>query len=430
MRLYAWLFLCFGPLAAPLAWSAAMVPLTLPAGFSATVVGAELGNLRHVVVTDDGIIYASLRRKQSGNALVALRDLDGDHEADDIRYFGQYEGLGTGLELHDGYLYYSSNAAVYRQQLRPGELLPVGPREVIATGFPTARGHDVRSMAFDGAGRMFVNFGAPSNACQDPQRTPGAPGQAPCPELERTGGIWVFEDATLGQDQMADGERFATGLRHTMAIDWHEPTGALFGVVHGRDQLDTLWPEFYTDQQNADLPGEEFHRFYAGFDGGWPYTYWDGLEGVRRVAPEYGGDGRKRPEAGLYADPLLAFPAHWAPNDMIFYTGTAFPERYRGGVFVAFHGSWNRAPYPQLGYKIAFIPMDPEGNVTGPFEEFMIGFGGTEPVTTPRNAAHRPCGVAMTPDGALIVVDSQRGYVWRVDYTAPAGEEVAHAADR
>ena len=94
------------------------------------------------------------------------------------------------------------------------------------------------------------------------------------------------------------------------------------------------------------------------------------------LAPEYGGDNQKRAEPGKYPDPVVAFPAHWAPMQMTFYAAQQFPAKYRGGAFVAFHGSWNRAPRPQKGYNVAFVPFDDKGMPAGGYETFASGFPG------------------------------------------------------
>jgi glucose/arabinose dehydrogenase len=128
----------------------------------------------------------------------------------------------------------------------------------------------------------------------------------------------------------------------------------------------------------------------------------------------------------------MAFPGHWAPNDLLFYTGNAFPARYRNGAFVCFHGSWNRAPLKQGGYFVAFIPMDKAGRPAGPYEVFAENFAGVnEPgvpgktadagkpdLASPNDAKHRPMGLAQGPDGSLYISDSVKGTVWRVVYTA------------
>ena len=111
----------------------------------------------------------------------------------------------------------------------------------------------------------------------------------------------------------------------------------------------------------------------------------------------------------------MAYPAHWAPNDLLFYSGKNFPARYQDGAFIAFHGSWNRAPEPQAGYKVVFQPMK-DGKPSGAYEVFADGFAGEMKDNSPRNAQYRPVGLAVGPDGSLYVSDSQKGRVWRISY--------------
>jgi glucose/arabinose dehydrogenase len=260
--------------------------------------------------------------------------------------------------------------------------------------------------------------GAPSNSCQEQDRQPGSQGRTPCPLLEKYGGVWVF-DGNKPNQQTGDGRRFATGMRNAVALEWNVKQKGLYSVIHGRDSLDTLFPALYTAEDNATRTAEEFHLIVDGGDYGWPYTFWDNTLRQRMLAPEYGGDGKKtaaqaKPEAS-YPDPLVAFPAHWAPNDLVFYTGKSFPARYRDGAFVAFHGSWNRAPEPQAGYKVVFQPFK-NGKPAGAYEEFVDGFAGELKDNNPRNARYRPVGLAVGPEGALYIADSQKGRIWRVSH--------------
>ncbi len=110
----------------------------------------------------------------------------------------------------------------------------------------------------------------------------------------------------------------------------------------------------------------------------------------------------------------MAFPGHWAPDGLLFYTGEMFPESYRGGAFIAFHGSWNRAPLPQGGYKVVFVPFAGD-EPAGSYEVFADGFAGEN--VGPRSALHRPMGLAQGPDGSLYITDDRRGRIWRVFYT-------------
>ena len=133
------------------------------------------------------------------------------------------------------------------------------------------------------------------------------------------------------------------------------------------------------------------------------------------MAPEYGGDGDKVGRCDQYDDPIMAFPAHWAPNDLLFYTHDKFPDEYQGGALIAFHGSWNRAPLPQQGYKVVFVPFD-NTLPAGDWQVFANGFAGQETFYSTRDAQFRPMGLAQGPNGELYITDSQIGRVWRVTY--------------
>lgn len=146
----------------------------------------------------------------------------------------------------------------------------------------------------------------------------------------------------------------------------------------------------------------------------WPYTYYDPFLKKIIQAPEYGGDGKKGPDK-QYLEPTMAFPAHMAPDGLLFYTGTMFPEKYKNGAFIAFHGSWNRAPEPQKGAFVAFVPFK-DGKPSGDWEIFADDFAGTNGYTSPGKAKHRPCGLAQGPDGALYVSDDQGGTIYKIVY--------------
>jgi glucose/arabinose dehydrogenase len=381
--------------------------LTLAPGFAATVVQEGLGSGRHLAITDKGDIYLAAR-----DGLVAMRDKDGDGKVDESAKFGDVKG--TGIQLFKSWLYVSDNVGVYRYPLRKGALGPAGPKETVVAGFPMERQHADKTFALDKKGTLYVNVGAPSNSCQEKDRQEGSLGRNPCPILEKYGGVWVFDGTRLDQTP-ANGRRFATGIRNAVALEWDEGQDALYSAIHGRDSIDILFPTLYNAADNATRQAEEFHKITDGGDYGWPYTFFDTKLGKRVVAPEYGGDAKKEPEAGKYPDPLVAFPAHWAPNDIVFYSGKNFPAKYRDGAFIAFHGSWNRAPEPQAGYKVIFQPMK-DGKPNGPYEVFADGFAGEMADNSPRNAKYRPCGLAVGPDGSLYIADSQKGRIWRISH--------------
>jgi cytochrome c5 len=246
----------------------------------------------------------------------------------------------------------------------------------------------------------------------------GSKGVDPAGLFVQHGGFWRFDPDKLNQDQLKDGFHFSTGLRHALSVAWNPVSKSLFVATMGRDQLNTVAPDHYTDEDNARNPAEEFHILKEGSNFGWPFTYWDPQRNVRMIAPEFGGDNRKMDFSGKYPRPLVAIPAHWAPMQMLFYTADQFPQKYRNGAFIATHGSWNRAPLPQGGYNVIFIPFDETGMPLGDyFEIFADGFAGVAEVRSPRDARYRPCGIALGADGSLYVADSDRGRVWRIFYT-------------
>lgn len=390
--------------------------LELPDGFCAQVVAKGIGNARHLAVDERGDLYVALRSGRGPDGepggVLALRDTTGDGVADVTRRVTRDMG-GTGVAVRDGHLYYGRDDAVLRWDLPAGELAPSGEPETIVGGLRHEGGHAAKPLAFDGEGHLYVNIGSPSNACQEEQRSRGSPGIDPCPQLEQNAGIWRFDADRTGQTQ-ADGQRFATGMRNTVALTFDPEGGHLWAAIHGRDQLAQLWPDLYTREESAQLPAEELVRVEEGDDYGWPYCYYDQVQGEKVLAPEYGGDGQEVGRCAGKDEPLVAFPGHWAPNGIHVYTGDQFPGRYRGGAFVAFHGSWNRAPLPQEGYKVVFVPFE-GGEPTGEWTEFALGF--RQEGQGPREADHRPSGLAQGPDGSLYVTDDQAGWIWRIRYT-------------
>ena len=391
--------------------------ITLPPGFCASVFADDIGVARHLVVTPTGDVYVSLEDASRSSAttthvrgdngrggLIALRDTNADGRAD-IR-FRINDASHSGMALRLPWLYSSSVTSVLRYRLDPATLAPIGAPDTIVTGFPDG-GHSSRSLTLDDSGNLFVNVGSDSNACYSGQ------GLDPCPELEARAGIWRYDAARLHQVHDVS-HRFATGIRNAVGLAWNPGLRALYATQHGRDGLHNSYPKLYSVEKSNDAPSEELLKVQAGDDYGWPYCYHDRVLGRRVLAPEYGGDANR---AGRCADkklPIAAFPGHWAPDGLLFYHGTQFPARYRNGVFITFHGSWNRNG-GQDGYKVVFQPFA-DGAPRDSSQTFADGFAGGR--MDPGRAQYRPVGLAEGPDGSLYISDDQRGRIWRVIYTA------------
>ena len=386
--------------------------LTLPSGFAALKVADNLGRTRHIAVNKQGAIYAKLERLDNGKGIVVLKDTDGDGRAETKTSFGNY--IGTGIAIKGNYLYAASNKEVFKYALNEsGDVVDENAAATIVTGLMDKGQHNSKSITLDNAGNIYVNIGAPSNACQEKDRTKGSMGMMPCPILDSAGGIWQFKVDQLNQSY-ASGVRYATGLRNVVGLDWNNQLNQLFVTQHGRDMLNNLYPDLYDTTTSAELPSETMYAIKKGDNAGWPYVYYDHFKGKKMMAPEYGGDGVKTVD-DKFINPAIAFPGHMAPNGLLFYTGNQFPARYKNGAFIAFHGSWNRSPLPQEGYYVVFVPYE-NGKPTGKWEVFANGFSGKSVVKNPRDAQHRPCGLAEGPDGSLYISDDVKGTIYRIMY--------------
>ncbi|MFL5494974.1 MAG: PQQ-dependent sugar dehydrogenase [Gemmatimonadales bacterium] len=377
--------------------------LVVPEGFCASLVADGLGPVRQLAVSPSGDLYAAISggsRLFGGGGVAAFRDRNGDGKPDEHASFGPRGG--NDVKFHEGHLYLALQDRVLRWSLPAGALAPAGEPETIVADLPVGGNHNAKSLAFPGGNVMLVNVGSATNSCQRKDRAPGSKGLDPCRELERRAGIWQFAADRAGQ-HFADGKRFATGLRNTEALAVQPGTGAVYGAVMGRDQLGDSWG--MSPEVNANNPAEELARIDAGDDFGWPYCYYSNEAHKKVLAPEYGGDGHEVGRCAKAKNPEIAFPGHWAPLALAFVTGKALGAKYDGGLFIAFHGSWNRAPLPQAGYRVVFAPFA-DGHPAGQYETFATGAGGPTSL--------RASGLALGKDGALYISADDNEKIWRV----------------
>lgn len=398
--------------------------LRLPAGFCATIFADNIGHARHLVVSPDGTVYVNTwsglyygnDEPHAGGFLVALKDTKGAGTADLIERFGetaQSGGAGgTGIGIYGGWLYAELNDKILKYPLGKNSFVPGAKFQTVVHGLPLGGDHPMHPFAIDANGDLYIDVATATNSCQEKNRTLESPGVEPCTELTTRGGIWKY-DAKKTDQAFSPKERYATGIRNAegFAID---SSSRVFVTQHGRDQLHTNWPNVIKQvDQEATLPSEEVLLLKKGGDYGWPKCYYDPFHQALVLAPEYGGDGNAAGQCAQKTGPVGVFPAHWAPNAMALYTQKQFPARYQNGLFIAFHGSWNRAPYAQGGYNIVYQALAGE-KASGSCEIFADGFGGAD--ESPAKAAHRPSGVAVSPDGALFVSDDVAGRIYRIVY--------------
>ncbi len=380
--------------------TSAVLP-SVPPGFTATIIAENLAGARHMAVNNQGGIYVKLSKLKDGKGIIYLKDANGDGNYKIQNAFGDYPG--TGIYIRDSYLYASSNEDVYRYKLNAnGEVENPDAPEMIVTGLVNMKRDNAKSIAVDHENNIYVNVGSYLGACQVDPGSKQSP--FPCPLLDSVGGIWQFKANKLNQ-HYGDAVHYATGFKHVVGLDWNSKTKSLFIMEHGRDQLHDLFPEYYSADQSGMLPAETMYEVKKGSNGGWPYSYYDHFQKKKIQSPEYGGDGKK--PATLPAQlPIVAFPAHLAPNGLMFYTGNKFPAKYKNGAFIAFHA---KSAEIQKGYLVAFVPFN-NGKPSGSWEIFAENFAvGTD--------VHKPCGITQAPDGSIFVSDDAKGTIYKIKYT-------------
>ena len=342
--------------------------ITVPEGFKVEVFAEGLASPRFIHFGPQGKLYVAER---GADRIVSLEDQDGDGRSDALQVFEDNVPDPHSVIYREGDWYVGVPSGVIRltDQDNDGR---ADARTVLIDDYPTS-GHNTRTVEFLEDGRMVVSVGSSCNVCEE--------------EDPRRAAVVAYLES--------DEELFATGLRNAVGLTVHPHTGELWATNNGRDLM------------GDDLPPETVYRLEEGADYGWPRCH-----SGRIPDPEFGaGDACQ----GVAA-PVVEMQAHSAPLGLVFYDGAAFPEAYRGDLFIAFHGSWNRSV--PTGYKVVRLHF--EGNEPG---SQVIDFASGWLEEDLKSVTGRPVGLAVGPDGALYVSDDSGGFIYRIAYIG--GQQLA-----
>ncbi len=334
--------------------------LSLPPGFKIDVFADGLGHPRFMATSPDGVLFVTLI---GSGRVAALPDIDGDGAADKTLIYLSGLHRPNGIAFYKGYLYIGETHQVIRVKYN-GIGQPPSKREVVVARLPQG-GHFTRTVGIGPDGKLYVSIGSSCNVCIEKDR--------------RRAAIVRYNLDGSGE------EIFAEGLRNSVGFAWHPETDELWASDNGRDWL------------GDDLPPDEINIIRKGKHYGWPYCY-----GNRVPDPDYGTPGR----CAKTVPPVFEIQAHSAPLGIAFYNGSTFPKEYRGDLFVAFHGSWNRTV--PTGYKVVRIKIR-DGKPAG-IEDFVSGWlrGG--------KAKHRPVDIHVGTKGEMYISDDRGGKIFVVTY--------------
>jgi glucose/arabinose dehydrogenase len=369
--------------------------IKVPDGFCAVLVTDAVGRGRHIAVRGNGDIFvARLASRRDSGGIATVRGAA-------VENFWSTPVHGLAM-ASDSTLYASTAHEILRFRFKGDSIAPRKGVDTIVAGLPGGAVPS-NSIILDRDGNIIVGIPAATASCEK---------RMPCPALATSAGIWRFDTGKRNQ-QLSDGTRIATGLRAPIAIGINPRDTALYAVTHGPDSLHERYPQIDAIVA-ATHPGDEMIRVAnVRADYGWPYCYYDVIAATRVQSPEYGGDGRATGNCDRLIRPVMSFPAHWEPMALVFADSQKLPEKYRDGAFVAFHGSAHRAPLPEDGYAVAFVPFR-KGVASMDFEIFADGFAGA--MKSPAGARSRPSGLALGPDGSLYVSDDKGGRIWKISY--------------
>ena len=332
--------------------------IQLPPGFSIEEY-ADVPQARSLALGDRGTLFVSNRKGRSVYAVV---------ESDDgrTRTIELLDGMSTpnGIAFHDGDLYVAEIDRIYRYANVEDRLEDMPEAEVLDIDLPSDRHHGWRYIGFGPDDKLYISIGAPCNVCDD----------------------FGYAQIVRVNPDGTERETFASGVRNSVGFTWHPETGDLWFTDNGRDML------------GDDIPPCELNRApRQGLHFGFPYCHGDDI-----LDPKFG----KKRDCANYTPPVQKLGPHVAPLGVKFYTGDMFPPEYRGQVFIAEHGSWNRSK--KIGYRISLVRLD--GDTAISYEPFAFGW------LQGQQVSGRPVDLIVKQDGSLLVSDDQAGKIYRISY--------------
>ena len=337
--------------------------ISLPPGFHISVFADKVPDARSMTLGPDNILFVGTRKR---GKVYAVRDRDGDFAADEVIALAEGLSMPNGVAFKDGHLYVAEIHRVIRFDNIAANLVAGAPYSVVNDTFPTDRHHGWKFIRFGPDEKLYVPVGAPCNVCRENDR----------------------RFATIMR-MNADGtglEVFAEGVRNSVGFDWHPQTRELWFTDNGRDWLGDDFP-----------PDELNHAPVAGRHFGFPYFH-----GRHLPDPVFGDQAPKRE----FHPPAQALAPHAAALGMRFYTASMFPPEFRGQIFIAEHGSWNRSE--RIGYRITLVRL--KNGRPASYDVFASGWLKDDGIIG------RPVDLEILADGSMLVSDDHAGRIYRIVY--------------
>ncbi len=348
--------------------------IVLPEGFEINIYADDVENARSMAISPLGTIFVGNRNEDN---VFALKDTDGDNVIDK-KYLitNKLKNMPNGVAFHDGDLYVAEVNKIWKfenieENLSYADKFDEYLEEpiLISDDFPSDRHHGWKYISFGPDGKLYVPVGAPCNICESRDE--------------------IYASITRMNPDGSNREIYVKGVRNTVGFTWHPETKQLWFTDNGRDMLGDNIPPCELNK----VTGKDQHF-------GYPYCHGDDIGD-----PEFGGEY----SCSDFVMPVQNLGPHVAPLGLKFYTGKMFPDEYKGDIFIAEHGSWNRSK--KIGYRISRVKI--ENNKSVGYETFIYGWLDDEE----QEAWGRPVDILILEDGSMLISDDKANAIYRVTYT-------------